>query len=294
MAADLREAVVLHDDRHHVLVVSGRRGARYTGARRPPDARAARLRACTRRRPRRRRRRLRSTDATTGSDPNVASPRLCFAAMADSSHRRERPSPAGRPLTDSRPRSASSRARRRSSAGRGGRRHRLHEGELDGRAARDVQPLRRRARASADGRHGHDDRLVHRPSGRGRRAGLAACDDPPGGVLGGRLADARAPAARRPSRPRRRPRVRPPVPAARGPTRRPTRTRPGCAIPSWSRWCVDQPSLVFDLENNVDTGDSLVVAAAGDDMDEAVLDALAEQARWLAAWFETAPHRPPG
>jgi len=51
-------------------------------------------------------------------------------------------------------------------------------------------------------------------------------------------------------------------------------------------WCVAQPGLVFDLENNVDTGDSLVVAAAGDDVDEAGLDALAEQARWLAAWFE--------
>ncbi len=56
--------------------------------------------------------------------------------------------------------------------------------------------------------------------------------------------------------------------------------------PELVTWCVDQPSLIFDLENNVDTGDSLVVAAAGDDGDEAVLDGLAEQARWLAAWFE--------
>ena len=51
-------------------------------------------------------------------------------------------------------------------------------------------------------------------------------------------------------------------------------------------WCLEQPSLIFDLENNVDTGDSLVVAAPGDDPDEAALDRLAEQARWLAAWFE--------
>jgi hypothetical protein len=51
-------------------------------------------------------------------------------------------------------------------------------------------------------------------------------------------------------------------------------------------WCVEQPSLIFDLENNVDTGDSLVVAAAGDEVDEAVIDRLADQARWLAAWFE--------
>jgi len=53
-------------------------------------------------------------------------------------------------------------------------------------------------------------------------------------------------------------------------------------------WCVEQPSLIFDLENNVDTGDSLVVAAAGDEVDEAVIDRLAGQARWLAAWFESA------
>jgi hypothetical protein len=53
-------------------------------------------------------------------------------------------------------------------------------------------------------------------------------------------------------------------------------------------WCVEQPSLIFDLENNVDTGDSLVVAAPGDDVDEAVIDRLAEQARWLAEWFESA------
>jgi len=51
-------------------------------------------------------------------------------------------------------------------------------------------------------------------------------------------------------------------------------------------WAIAQPSLIFDLENNVDTGDSLVVAAAGDSVDEAVLDRLAEQARWLTAWFE--------
>jgi hypothetical protein len=51
-------------------------------------------------------------------------------------------------------------------------------------------------------------------------------------------------------------------------------------------WCVEQPSLIFDLENNVDTGDSLVVAAPGDEVDEAVIDRLAGQARWLADWFE--------
>jgi hypothetical protein len=51
-------------------------------------------------------------------------------------------------------------------------------------------------------------------------------------------------------------------------------------------WCVEQPGLIFDLENNVDTGDSLVVAAPGDDVDEAVVDRLVDQARWLAAWFE--------
>jgi hypothetical protein len=52
-------------------------------------------------------------------------------------------------------------------------------------------------------------------------------------------------------------------------------------------WCVEQPSLIFDLENNVDTGDSLVVAVRGDDVDEAVLDRLADQARHLADWFES-------
>jgi hypothetical protein len=51
-------------------------------------------------------------------------------------------------------------------------------------------------------------------------------------------------------------------------------------------WCMEQPSLIFDLENNVDTGDSLLVAAPGADVDEAVIDRLADQARWLAAWFE--------
>ena len=52
-------------------------------------------------------------------------------------------------------------------------------------------------------------------------------------------------------------------------------------------WCIEQPSLIFDLENNVDTGDSLVVAAPGAEVDEAVIDRLADQARWLAAWFES-------
>lgn len=52
-------------------------------------------------------------------------------------------------------------------------------------------------------------------------------------------------------------------------------------------WSVEQPSLIFDLENNVDTGDSLVVAAPGDDVDEAVLDRLADQASRLADWFES-------
>jgi hypothetical protein len=52
-------------------------------------------------------------------------------------------------------------------------------------------------------------------------------------------------------------------------------------------WAIEQPSLIFDLENNVDTGDSLVVAAPGDEVDEAVIDRLADQARRLAAWFES-------
>ena len=60
----------------------------------------------------------------------------------------------------------------------------------------------------------------------------------------------------------------------------------GLRDPDLVAWCVAQPGLIFDLENNVDTGDSLVVAGAGDDLDEAGLDGLAEQARWLAAWFE--------
>jgi hypothetical protein len=51
-------------------------------------------------------------------------------------------------------------------------------------------------------------------------------------------------------------------------------------------WCVEQPNLIFDLENNVDTGDSLVVAAPGDEVDEADIDRLADQARRLAGWFE--------
>jgi hypothetical protein len=57
--------------------------------------------------------------------------------------------------------------------------------------------------------------------------------------------------------------------------------------PELVAWCVAQPSLIFDLENNVDTGDSLVVAEGGDDVDEAALERLAEQARWLATWFES-------
>ena len=52
-------------------------------------------------------------------------------------------------------------------------------------------------------------------------------------------------------------------------------------------WCLEQPGLIFDLENNFDTGDSLVVAAPGDDVDEAALDRLADQARWLGRWFES-------
>jgi hypothetical protein len=60
----------------------------------------------------------------------------------------------------------------------------------------------------------------------------------------------------------------------------------GLRDPELVGWCVAQPGLIFDLENNVDTGDSLMVAAAGDDVDEAALERLAEQARWLAAYFE--------
>ena len=52
-------------------------------------------------------------------------------------------------------------------------------------------------------------------------------------------------------------------------------------------WCLEQPGLIFDLENNVGTGDSLVVAAPGDDVDEAALDRLADQAGWLGRWFES-------
>ena len=52
-------------------------------------------------------------------------------------------------------------------------------------------------------------------------------------------------------------------------------------------WCLEQPTLIFDLENNVGTGDSLVVAAPGDDVDEAALDRLADQAGWLGRWFES-------
>jgi hypothetical protein len=52
-------------------------------------------------------------------------------------------------------------------------------------------------------------------------------------------------------------------------------------------WCLEQPGLIFDLENNVGTGDSLVVAAPGDDVDEAALDRLADQAGWLGGWFES-------
>ena len=51
-------------------------------------------------------------------------------------------------------------------------------------------------------------------------------------------------------------------------------------------WCLDQPALIFDLENNVDTGDSLVVAAPGTDAGAETLDRLREQARSLAERFE--------
>jgi hypothetical protein len=53
-------------------------------------------------------------------------------------------------------------------------------------------------------------------------------------------------------------------------------------------WVLGQPTLVADVENNVDTGDSLLVAAPGGASAD-VLDRLADQAAWLAAFFEAAP-----
>lgn len=55
--------------------------------------------------------------------------------------------------------------------------------------------------------------------------------------------------------------------------------------PEFVSWVLGQPTLVIDVENNVDTGDSLLVATAGA-ASVATLDRLAEQASWLARFFE--------
>lgn len=55
--------------------------------------------------------------------------------------------------------------------------------------------------------------------------------------------------------------------------------------PEFVSWVLAQPTLVVDVENNVDTGDSLVVAAPGA-ATAAILDRLADQASWLASFFE--------
>jgi len=51
------------------------------------------------------------------------------------------------------------------------------------------------------------------------------------------------------------------------------------------RWCLDQPELVFDLENDVETGDSLVVAWRGAGLPRARLEQLLGQAEHLVSIF---------
>ncbi len=51
------------------------------------------------------------------------------------------------------------------------------------------------------------------------------------------------------------------------------------------RWCLDQPELVFDLENDVETGDSLVVAWRGSGLPRSNLEHLLGQAEHLTDMF---------
>lgn len=56
--------------------------------------------------------------------------------------------------------------------------------------------------------------------------------------------------------------------------------------PDFVAWCLDQPELLFDVENNDETGDSLVVAAAGLVGEGASADLLVAQARELFTRLE--------
>jgi hypothetical protein len=51
------------------------------------------------------------------------------------------------------------------------------------------------------------------------------------------------------------------------------------------RWCLDQPELVFDVENDVETGDSLVVAWRGAGLPRSSLEHLLGQAEHLVDEF---------
>ncbi len=54
---------------------------------------------------------------------------------------------------------------------------------------------------------------------------------------------------------------------------------------AFTQWCLDQPELVFDLENDIETGDSLVVAWRGSGLAQASLEHLLGQAEHLVDIF---------
>ena len=54
-------------------------------------------------------------------------------------------------------------------------------------------------------------------------------------------------------------------------------------------WCLSQPELVFDVEANVETGDSLVVARRGLGLDDAELDVLVGRTEYLVDVFSRWP-----
>jgi hypothetical protein len=54
-------------------------------------------------------------------------------------------------------------------------------------------------------------------------------------------------------------------------------------------WCLSQPELVFDVESNVETGDSLVVARRGLGLEDSDLDVLLQRAEHLVDRFSRGP-----
>jgi len=54
-------------------------------------------------------------------------------------------------------------------------------------------------------------------------------------------------------------------------------------------WCLSQPELVFDVESNVETGDSLVVARRGIGLEGSDLEVLLQRAEHLVDRFSRGP-----